>query len=92
MQGLTRALLALLAVLMVSLAITPAPSAAAQEQPAATQQAAPPVKIDRRKLLVQPRNKDGTIEEVSFFEDPVLWARDKLMACSTQRGPGMEKQ
>ena len=34
------------------------------------------VTIDKRKLLVQPRNKDGTIQRVSIFEDPVLWARD----------------
>lgn len=80
MQGLRRALLALLAILVVSLTIMPIPFAAAQEQPAATQQAAPPVKIDRRKLLVQPRNKDGTLQEVSFFEDPVLWARDRQQA------------
>ncbi len=34
------------------------------------------VKIDKRKLLVQPRNADGTIQRTGFFEDPVLWARD----------------
>ena len=35
------------------------------------------VKIDKRKLLVQPRNADGSIIMVSFWEDPVLWVRDK---------------
>lgn len=38
---------------------------------------APVVKIDKRKLLVQPRNADGTIIMVSFWQDPVLWVRDK---------------
>lgn len=34
-------------------------------------------KIDKRKLLVQPRNSDGSLQQVSFFEDPVLWIRNK---------------
>ncbi|HLF21100.1 MAG TPA: nickel/cobalt transporter [Aestuariivirga sp.] len=38
---------------------------------------APQVTIDKKKLLVQPRNTDGTLRETSFWEDPVLWARDK---------------
>lgn len=38
---------------------------------------APKVTIDRRKLLVQPRNKDGSIATVPFTQDPVLWMRDK---------------
>jgi ABC-type nickel/cobalt efflux system permease component RcnA len=38
---------------------------------------APQVTIDKKKLLVQPRNTDGTPQEASFWEDPVLWARDK---------------
>jgi nickel/cobalt transporter (NicO) family protein len=33
--------------------------------------------IDKRKLLVQPRNADGTIMETAFMEDPVLWMRTK---------------
>jgi nickel/cobalt transporter (NicO) family protein len=33
--------------------------------------------IDKRKLLVQPRNADGTIIETPFTEDPVLWMRTK---------------
>ena len=44
------------------------------------QEPAPAVKIDRKKLLVQPRNKDGSLVQVSFFEDPVLWAREKQQA------------
>ena len=35
------------------------------------------VKIDKRKLLVQPRNADGSLVMVSFLEDPVLWVREK---------------
>jgi len=42
-----------------------------------TEQTAPAVVIDKRKLLVQPRNADGTRQQVSIFEDPVLWARDR---------------
>jgi nickel/cobalt transporter (NicO) family protein len=38
---------------------------------------APVVKIDKKKLLVQPRNADGSLIMVSFWEDPVLWVRDK---------------
>ncbi|WP_421696144.1 nickel/cobalt transporter [Aestuariivirga sp.] len=76
MQGVRRALLGLMALFMLCLAAPPPSFAQTSNEPAATQ-AAPPVKIDRRKLLVQPRNKDGTVEEVPFFEDPVLWARDK---------------
>ena len=37
----------------------------------------PHVTIDKRKLLVQPRNADGTLQVVSFWEDPVLWSRDQ---------------
>jgi nickel/cobalt transporter (NicO) family protein len=35
------------------------------------------VVIDKRKLLVQPRNADGTIQETAFMEDPMLWMRTK---------------
>jgi nickel/cobalt transporter (NicO) family protein len=35
------------------------------------------IKIDKKKLLVQPRNADGTLVMVSFWEDPVLWVREK---------------
>jgi len=38
---------------------------------------APQVTIDKKKLLVQPRNADGTALETFFWDDPVLWARDK---------------
>lgn len=35
------------------------------------------VVIDKRKLLVPPRNPDGSFIETPFAEDPVRWARDK---------------
>ena len=38
---------------------------------------APVVKIDKRKLLVQPRNPDGTLQVTPFLDDPVLWMRDE---------------
>ena len=76
MQGLIRPLLAAIALLFATYAIVPSSFAQSTEQPA-VQQAAPPVKIDRRKLLVQPKNADGTVQEVPFLEDPVLWAREK---------------
>lgn len=71
-----RALFALFTLLMLALAMSPPVLAETAGAPVA-EQAAPPVKIDRRKLLVQPRNADGTIQVTPFLEDPVLWARDK---------------
>ena len=48
--------------------------------PAMAQTAGEPtseIKIDKKKLLVQPRNADGSLVMVSFWEDPVLWVREK---------------
>jgi nickel/cobalt exporter len=48
--------------------------------PAMAQTASEPtseIKIDRKKLLVQPRNADGSVIMVSFWDDPVLWVREK---------------
>lgn len=61
------------------LAALPPVLAQTPDQPA-TQESAPPATIDRKKLLVQPRNRDGSAAQVSFFEDPVLWAREKQQA------------
>lgn len=74
MQDLRHFLFLLLALLAVHM-VQPAPSHAQS-----TEQSEPTVKIDKRKLLVQPRNKDGTVQQVSFFEDPVLWVRDRQQA------------
>lgn len=77
MPGLIgRLALGLVALLFLSLAA--APVVVAQfSGGTAVEQAQPEVKIDRRKLLVQPRNADGTIKVTPFLEDPVLWARDE---------------
>lgn len=78
MQGMMRALFALVLLLLLP-ALNPQAVAQTTPQPQA-EEAAPPVKIDRKKLLVQPRNADSTLQQVSFFEDPVLWAREKQQA------------
>jgi nickel/cobalt transporter (NicO) family protein len=64
-----------LILLMLLLAGLGVPVAQAQENPAAPEQKT--IVIDKRKLLVQPRNADGTIMETPFMEDPVLWMRTK---------------
>ncbi len=51
------------------------PLAQAQTAPAEPEKKT--IVIDKRKLLVQPRNADGTIVETPFSEDPVLWMRTK---------------
>ncbi len=51
--------------------------------PAMAQTASEPtseIKIDKKKLLVQPRNADGSLIMVSFWEDPVLWMREQQQA------------
>ena len=75
MQGLIRALMGLAALLILALMALPPAMAQTAEQ--SVTQPAPEVKIDRRKLLVQPKNADGSIQSVSIFEDPVLWARNE---------------
>ena len=70
MRLLSLLLAVFLALAASVLTLTPAGLAQTQEKPAA-------VTIDKRKLLVQPRNKDGQVESVGFLEDPVLWARNQ---------------
>jgi nickel/cobalt transporter (NicO) family protein len=65
--------LILVALLGVFLAVTSL-SAFAQE---AQEPASKSVVIDKRKLLVPPRNADGTLIQTPFLEDPVLWMREK---------------
>ncbi len=74
MQGLIRLVLAAVTAIFLSMAVM-APAIAQS-----TEQAAPAVKIDKKKLLVQPRNKDGSVVQVGFLEDPVLWMREKQQA------------
>jgi nickel/cobalt exporter len=38
------------------------------------------IRIDKKKLLVQPRNADGSLIMVSFWDDPVLWVREQQQA------------
>ena len=59
-----------LILVLAGIFIAPAVAQTASESPSE-------VKIDKRKLLVQPRNADGSLIMVSFWEDPVLWVRDK---------------
>ncbi|WP_196503497.1 nickel/cobalt transporter [Aestuariivirga litoralis] len=47
-----------------------------QDQPAVTQQQ-DSQPLNRRRLMVPPKNADGTIKVTPFFEDPVLWIRDQ---------------
>jgi ABC-type nickel/cobalt efflux system permease component RcnA len=70
MRFLIRVLLLALGLAFVSLA--PAGPVHAED----TTASGPAVKIDKRKLLVQPRAADGSVAITPFLEDPVLWARD----------------
>ena len=63
-------LIRLLLACFIGLAVIAAPTMAQEAG-----QAAP--RIDKRKLLVQPRNADGTLKTVAFSEYPVLWIRDQ---------------
>lgn len=64
-------ILCLLLLLCVATLSLPAPLFA-QEQ---SGESAP--KIDQRKLLVQPRNADGTLKTPSLWREPALWVMDK---------------
>jgi nickel/cobalt transporter (NicO) family protein len=70
MTFIARLLASLMLLCALALAL-PAP-VFAQEQPATT---AP--RIDQRKLLVPPRNADGTLQTPSFWSEPVLWVMEK---------------
>jgi nickel/cobalt transporter (NicO) family protein len=73
MQVLIRLLL-LFAILLVPLANpsgAQAPEAQAPEAPAASSH------FDKRKLLVPPRNADGSVITTAFTTDPVQWMKDK---------------
>jgi nickel/cobalt transporter (NicO) family protein len=66
-------LLAVLFTLVCGLSLSPpvAAPAFAQDQP---------VEIDKRKLLVPPKNPDGSPITTSFFDDPVQWVVEKQRA------------
>ena len=67
----------LIAAFLLLLGLSLAPSLVTAEEAPPT---APVVKIDKRKLLVQRKGADGSAAQTSFFEDPVLWARDLQQA------------
>jgi nickel/cobalt transporter (NicO) family protein len=69
MHIVARALILLALLFFVGLPLASAQTTAEPEKKTIT--------IDKRKLLVQPRNTDGTITETPFMEDPVLWMRTK---------------
>ncbi len=79
MQGLIRALLFVIGLTVLG-TLPGGAQSTEQAAPAVEAPAQPPVKIDRRKLLVPPKNADGSIQEVSPLEDPVGWMRDKQQA------------
>lgn len=68
-----RALCFALSLLFITL-VAALPATAQSSEAPATEQAKP---FDKRKLLVQPKNPDGTVKTTPFFEDPVLWMRNK---------------
>ncbi len=70
-----RAMGVVLQVLILLVLLSALPDAHAQEIPPDPQKKT--VVIDKRKLLVQPRNADGSIIETAFTEDPVLWMQTK---------------
>lgn len=71
--------LVLLLVLAFSALAAPVMAQTGDGQPQATEAPPPKVVIDKRKLLVPPKNPDGSYMETPFTEDPVRWARDKQM-------------
>ena len=78
-RGCSR-VLALLSLLLFALVLlTPLAPAHAQATDGVSQTEQQP-KIDRRKLLVQPRNADGSVKDISFLDDPVLWIQQKQRA------------
>jgi ABC-type nickel/cobalt efflux system permease component RcnA len=70
-----RALLSLL--LFALLLLAPLAPAHAQTTTEGANQTEQQPTIDRRKLLVQPKNPDGSAQAISFFSDPVLWLQEK---------------
>jgi ABC-type nickel/cobalt efflux system permease component RcnA len=68
-----RALLLKLALLAILFVIVVPEFSFADTAPTTTE-AAP---FDKKRLLVRPRNADGSVEVTPFFQSPVLWARDE---------------
>jgi nickel/cobalt transporter (NicO) family protein len=66
-----RLILIALAMLMMLFAVQPIAS------PAFAQETVEQTPLDKRKLLVPPRNADGTVKTTPFLEDPVQWMAEK---------------
>jgi ABC-type nickel/cobalt efflux system permease component RcnA len=69
-----RFVLSLLAMLFLAATLVAAPAMAQEASPEK-----PAITIDKRKLLVPPK-AERNAPATSFWEDPVLWARDKQQA------------
>jgi nickel/cobalt exporter len=74
MRLAAKAVVYMLLLLVTALSV-PAPLLAQDQAEQAAPQAAP--RIDQRKLLVQPRNADGTLKTPSLWREPALWVMDK---------------
>jgi nickel/cobalt transporter (NicO) family protein len=66
-----RLILFVVALLLAILAVEPMTS------PAFAQETVEQAPLDKRKLLVPPRNADGTAKTTPFLEDPVQWMAEK---------------
>lgn len=66
MQAIIRSILLIMAMLFTTIVVAEVQA-----------QTTPQVVISKRQLLVRPRDANGNIIVTSFFEDPVLWARDQ---------------
>src|SRR5262245_15218634 len=75
MQEMTARLrAALLVLLLVFLPLAAFAQEQSAQEPSATQ--AQP-KIEKRQLLVPPRNQDGSLVTTAFWDDPVEWVKEK---------------
>ncbi len=68
-----------LCALVILLGLAAAPALAQSAAPGASATQLDPG-FDRRKLMVPPKNADGTIQVTPFRDDPVLWLRDQQQA------------
>lgn len=72
-------LIRFISLLIIALGLCAAP-AMAQQAPSGASATQLDPGFDRRKLMVPPKNADGTIQVTPFSEDPVLWLRDQQQA------------
>ncbi|MGE0004731.1 MAG: nickel/cobalt transporter [Parvibaculaceae bacterium] len=65
------------AVMLLCMAVLAAPAPLLAQDEAVQTAPQPAPRIDPRKLLVPPRNADGTLKTPSPWREPVLWIMDK---------------